>query len=487
MGVYESISDLKEREGWLDVISYGTTAEYPHTRGWGSWEGIREVIQNSLDEMQELTNVASYKSEVTADGISISDIGRGLGVHNLLIGKSEKPPWARGRFGEGLKIGLMTLLVRGYDVEVYSGSYYIKPKFADMKFAKVEPPGYFIEKIFVICYRAITPPVEGTIVKIKGLFDDYRERIALNLDKYVVFKAWTVVAGKTFYYTIMNLGPGRRKIFVKDIYVSDANDVVKGGALYSYNLVNVVLDESRRIPSSSSVFEEFGRIYAVCTNRAIWRDLLWLIKSGEEKLERHIELPYIKDLEVQTTIADVWLEVYGTKAVVMTRSDLRDYARWLGYEPIDLPYYYKYVLAKFIPTDVAMVNTFHEAKRGRVEEREYTPLVADRIGVAKLIAEELSVIYKRPAPSVEVWELPPGSRGEHHRDANRIVISKRIVDGPLYDFLENTMHELTHHYTGAEDGSPEMIRELGILAGHVNELLISKPELVTRIRMMLEK
>ena len=126
-------------------------------------------------------------------------------------------------------------------------------------------------------------------------------------------------------------------------------------------------------------------------------------------------------------------------------------------------------------------------KRGRIPEEEYTSSERTRLEVAKVIADELGMRYGRKPPTIEIWNLPPGIKGEHHLLAERIVISRKVVlDGTLYDFLETLMHELTHYYTGAEDGTSDMIRELGALAGHVVEKLIIYPEIVTRIRKILE-
>ena len=486
MAVYESLEDFKKEGGWLDVISYGTTDEYPETRGWGSYEGVREIVQNSLDEMQAITGVASYKTEVTSEGIEISDSGRGIGIRNLLMGSSEKPTWARGRFGEGLKVGLMTLLARGYEPEVYSGSYYIKPMFIDMKFKTAEPPYYIIERIFVIAYKKIHPPIEGTIVKIKGLFDDYRERFAVNLGEYVIFSQAVIDAGKTFHRQILNLGRGPKKIFVKDIYVCDADSLITyGKALYSYNLVWVNLDESRRIPVSAHIYFELGKLYATCDIYDVWVSVLEVLKAEKDDyIEYHMELEYI-DSQARNAIISAWDRVFGSDAVLVTDRTLEKFVDWLGYKAYRLPWRFKEVFKEFIGTDLLRIMEFHKLERGKIPEEEYTSSERARLRIAKLIADALSTVYGGIPPSIEIWNLPPGVKGEHHPGLNKIVIARDVVNGMLYDFLETLMHELTHYYTGAEDGTSEMIRELGILAGHVAEILITHPEIPTRIREII--
>jgi len=447
-------------------------------------------VHNSLDEMQATTGVASYKTEVTSEGIEISDSGRGIGIHNLLMGSSEKPTWARGRFGEGLKVGLMTLLARGYEPEIYSGSYYIKPMFIDMKFKTAEPPYYIIERIFVIAYKKIHPPVEGTIVKIKGLFDDYRERFAVNLGEYVIFSQEVRDAGKIFYRQILNLGRGPKKIFVKDIYVCDADSIITyGKALYSYNLVWVNLDESRRIPVSAHVFFELGKLYADCDIYDVWVSVLEVLKAEKDDyIEYHMELPaHIDTLSVQNTIKSAWDVVFGSDAVLVTDRTLEKFVDWLGYKAYRLPWCFTEPFKKFMRTDKSEVKEFHEMKRGRIPEEEYGSIERARLEAAKIIADELChLVYGGTPPSIEIWNLPPGVKGEHHPGLNRIVIARAVIlDGTLYDFLETLMHELTHYYTGAEDGTSDMIRELGLLAGHVAEILITHPEILTKIRRVV--
>jgi len=156
-----------------------------------------------------------------------------------------------------------------------------------------------------------------------------------------------------------------------------------------------------------------------------------------------------------------------------------------GYTPIELPYSITWGLVLTIPTDIDVVSEFQKLKRGKIPEEEYTELERERIEVAKLLAERLEEIYDKPAPDIEIWNLPPRVTGEHRN--RTVAISRDVVRGPLFGFLATLFHELTHHFTGAVNGTPKMIHDLGELAGFASTELVMDPELSEKIRKITKE
>ena len=85
-------------QGWLLAPPTGFQSNYRPQ--WQMWHALREVYQNCLDETGEFT-VAQ-----TQEYTKISDNGKGFMVTALLLGAGTKPKpaYARGQFGEGMKL-----------------------------------------------------------------------------------------------------------------------------------------------------------------------------------------------------------------------------------------------------------------------------------------------------------------------------------------------------------------------------------------------
>jgi hypothetical protein len=91
-------------KGW-QLIIIGPTSTW--RQEWGEWEAIRDIVQNALDECEYYT--WGYDDE----GLYIRDIGKGIAVADFLLGPPKlKPDYARGKFGEGMKIAALALLRR---------------------------------------------------------------------------------------------------------------------------------------------------------------------------------------------------------------------------------------------------------------------------------------------------------------------------------------------------------------------------------------
>lgn len=101
-------------QGW-QLIIIGPTSTW--RQDWGEWEAIRDIVQNALDECEYYT--WGYDDE----GLYIRDVGKGIAVADFLLGPPKlKPDYARGKFGEGMKIAALALLRLGYSIRVETKS-----------------------------------------------------------------------------------------------------------------------------------------------------------------------------------------------------------------------------------------------------------------------------------------------------------------------------------------------------------------------------
>jgi len=97
-----------------DLIQFsGMSVSYVANRGWDGWMALREFIQNALDAEDvpegKIDLNVNLQYGIASDGkpiIMIENPHGEIPYNAMILGVSEKPCWARGRFGEGLKLGM---------------------------------------------------------------------------------------------------------------------------------------------------------------------------------------------------------------------------------------------------------------------------------------------------------------------------------------------------------------------------------------------
>jgi hypothetical protein len=128
--VLKDPDELSAKIGQYDgMISLNISKEYIQKRGFNEFKAIREIVQNSLDETELETGSPNVTITTDQLGTWIMDEGRGLDGNAFIIGSSEKECWMRGYYGEGLKLAIGFLLLRGYGVYIFSNKRVFKPVF----------------------------------------------------------------------------------------------------------------------------------------------------------------------------------------------------------------------------------------------------------------------------------------------------------------------------------------------------------------------
>jgi hypothetical protein len=200
----------------------------PH---WGTFECLREILQNAKDEEEENGHKMTVKYK--AGWLRISNLGADLTRKALLIGETSKSARAdlRGQFGEGLDLALLSGVRAGYEIRVYTRTEVWTPT--------LEHVAKFDAEVLVVRTRALTTETSGVEVRVKMPLEDWRE--ARKLFRFLVddedeFKV-KVPKG-----TIL-LHPDRREhIYAKGIYCTTIKNLS-----YGYDLNEVKLDRDRRM------------------------------------------------------------------------------------------------------------------------------------------------------------------------------------------------------------------------------------------------
>ena len=498
--------------GYDDGIEYGITRKYIETRKWEDWEMFREIMQNALDEMHEVNNKRPhvYPCRVEFRGVFpvtvIEDNGRGLGIHHLLMGTTEKKEWQRGKFGEGLKLALLAAAHRGIDVLIRSSDRVIKPTFVTRNIEGVPVD------IFCVCYKKGLEPISGTRVEIRGLklCHAYKERFVQGLPK-ECFK-FTIEYANNIWYDIIDKKCtfDESFIYVRDIYVSTMRDAEGKPGLYSYNLYDVTIDESRRIPSGGSVRFDIKRVWADVVRKAHsgYSESYELLKEflknviGECSKGRGSSVPVEADMFTfdlvnpyyYDTVYKAYKEVVGEDVVLVYSEELRDYAQAAGVNHIYCPQPIGENLEMILDSIGIIKRLLRDVARQVVKLEEMDPKTRKTVSILENISEIMfgqhlanyKVVYAKMLPKyhgMADFELKTIFLNYLHIQDK--CIKSRDWRTCIMWYISTLAHEVAHMVWQVMDKTLEFERVLTDLIGeatttaitHSNELAMLVNEL----------
>lgn len=200
---------------------------------WGAWEGLREILQNGRDARIEYGATLLVRHRVST--LTITNEGCTLSHRDLLLGQTSKygNSALAGKFGEGLKLGLLALVRAGHAVRVRTGDEIWTPV--------IQKSETFGEDVLVFQIRKCKKHENAVTIEVGGVdketWDKLRPRL-LFLDDGPADDNRV----ETAYGTLL-LGDGHTgMIFVKGIYVGSDVDL-----LYGYDLQDAEIDRDRKM------------------------------------------------------------------------------------------------------------------------------------------------------------------------------------------------------------------------------------------------
>jgi len=279
--------DALRADGW-EVSSTGIAPSF--RQGWTPWHSLREFVQNTLDETGEL-DIAVLRDGGRVATI-VSDDGRGFAVQSLLLGerKAATPQdiaCLRGRFGEGMKIGVLPILRAG-------GRIFIRTAGLDVAFilSETQLAGQRVKALLLLT-RANTVG-RGTTVALEGLNAENYEGQDLRLR---FTPALVAVRPSDVFHTVRGGAPAdcavrqvlRRpgEIYVRDIYV-ETRDRMLWGYNFWFKDSTAALDPNRdhlkESATSTGMNDEFDIILASMSSGTL-KAYLASFRGQEESFE----------------------------------------------------------------------------------------------------------------------------------------------------------------------------------------------------------
>lgn len=454
-------------KGWKLII-IGPTSTW--RQDWGEWEAIRDIVQNALDEAE------GYLWGYDDQGLWIIDKGRGVAVADFLLGPPKlKPDWARGKFGEGMKIGTLALLRKGYSVHVRTVRRELWVIFVEQKvngkaetLAALWRPG------------GIRVGTEFHIIGYTGpAFERY---FAVNLPRSLILAEVPSPLAKPkrrFNQLIkaegMAASPEGGIIYSRDIYLKNIK------SSFSYNLWGFELAPDRHGPKTESdLWVDMGRLWCGVTNVRLLEQFLSMVLDPPKTMtyeSRNISMDkysmgmepvsgkYYYDMIAANAPSwqAAWRNVAGADVVIRTSARWDGMVKHIGYTSVSVQWAVKEALATVITNDKELVDRSQESLRGAkvVPDVQLTPRALAHLKLARAITDTFIPIN---TPAVHAAVIPRASdrartSGLYEMTTGEIMLHLETLESAR-DTIDAIVHELGHHIAFVRTDDPIKAEDL---------------------------
>jgi len=470
-------------QGW-QLITIGPTSTW--RQDWGEWEAIRDIVQNALDESE------SYRWGYDDKGLWITDTGRGVSIADFLLGPPKiKPDYARGKFGEGMKIAALALLRKGYSVKVETVGREIWVIFLEQKVnGRAET--------LAALWRS-NGSSRGTKFHIIGYSGPAFERyFAVNLPRSLILaEVPSPLAEPVRRYnqliSAVNMAssPTGGMIYARDIYMKEIESP------FSYNLWGFDMAPDRHAPKKEEdMWVDMGRLWCGVSNMSLMERFLEMVLDPPRVMSdetRKISMDtysmgsdpvtdkrYI-DLVQESAPAwqKAWLKVVGGNAVIRTTDRWDGMVKHLGYMPVSLQWGVRDAFSMVITSDGALIQESQERLRETkaLPDDTLTARARTHLELARAIATWFGV------NKVYASIIPPASdrvrtAGLYDHALEEIVLhletlesAKRTVDAVIHELGHHRAYKTTGDIKLAEDLQPAHSEAMTVVAAKVVEMV----------------
>ncbi len=464
-----------EPQGW-QLIIIGPTSTW--RQEWGEWEAIRDIVQNALDEAE------SYQWGYDDNGLWIADRGRGIAVADFLLGPPKlKSDFARGKYGEGMKLAALALVRKGHPVRIETSDKEIRLAFLRVGL----DAGREAEQLAALWRTA--PARQGTRFQIIGYTGSaYQDRFAVNLSRKAELASGPSKLTQPVRRFNQLLDPeltGGPRIYARDIYMRDIDSP------FSYNLWGFDMAPDRHgAKDERQMWLDMGRLWSCATRVKLVEMLLQMVReppavkceeahslnmnTWDMGVEPVSNKPYSEFIKENASVwREAWVNNFGSNAVIRSSDRWDGTVKHLGYLSVGVSWQVRDALALAITTDVDLIKASQERLRevAAVPEDRLSVKQRTHLRLARAIAEE--VAHYRKVAGVHAAIIPPASdrvrtAGLYSRTTEEVFIATDQLERGR-SAVDTVIHEMAHHVSGAEDLEERHAEEMTRIAARVVE------------------
>lgn len=208
------------------------TIKTTYLPNWNQWEGIRELVQNGRDA--EFEHHAPLKVDWLNGTLRLENEGVVLPLKALLLGHTTKLGRSDtiGKFGEGLKLGILALVRSGHKVRIRNGSEVWVPS--------IEWSETFEEDVLTFTVEKGRQEKNRLRIEVSGVEKADWDLMRQNF--LFIRKPRKGEAIDTIHGTLLTGARYRGKVFVKGIFVQNNPELQFG-----YNFTDADLDRDRKM------------------------------------------------------------------------------------------------------------------------------------------------------------------------------------------------------------------------------------------------
>lgn len=257
-----------------DMPKYELSIKATYLPGWGIYEGCRELVQNARDaEVQydapmSISFAKRKRAGRDTGAVVITNSGTVLPKEALLIGHTSKSGDQRliGKFGEGLKFGVLALLRCGVEIKIRNGSEVWVPSIEHSEKFNAE----------VLVFNVTTGHKEENRVQFEIVGVD--EEDWKHISERLLFIGEYPEAIKVPGGHILTSPKYKGQVFVKGMFVSNTK------SFFGYDFEDADIDRDRRMVSNLS--DKTGYLLAEAINDGqLITQVFGLLQDGAEEAQ----------------------------------------------------------------------------------------------------------------------------------------------------------------------------------------------------------
>ena len=435
-------------------IELSISSEY--VPDWGLWEGIREIMQNAMDEDSK-GHLMSISHSEEDSVLTVSNEGSTLSIRHLLVGYTTKAgdDSQRGEKGEGLDLGVLALARAGHDVVIRTPDSVWRPS--------LEPSdAWGGEKVLVFRTRKRPKLGSSTSITVSGVdADDWEEFKGRFLPDADILDNTDKDRHVCWHGSLLTSPEMRGKVFVKGIWIMDTD------LDYGYDFKSASLNRDRNMVADWDFKYERGRIWSSMHDDDKLLDLAYdLIAKGSS------EIPDVGlYLDFQEKIAKKFKKKYGDKVIPVGDDGEQQRVASMGRRAVVLPEVFLEIVASYCD-DIDVVQaelktnakvTYPEDDLCDLELRNYQGglrRISDAIDIVRDnrgICEQIGTLDLFGLPALSTFARPGivefgdiNTLGQCDIKNKSIKIAKRVLAN-RYWTLATIVHEYAHLLAAASD------------------------------------